>query len=58
MSSLKPQPPKNVTVILSVILVLLGLVGHEIIPSIAGVQDYLMLGGYVLLLLAVYIKGL
>ena len=58
MSSLKPQPPKNATVILSLALVLLGFFGRKIIPDIAGMEDYLILGGYVLLLLAVYIKGL
>lgn len=58
MSSLKPQAPKNATVILSLVLVLLGLFGSKIIPGIAGVADYFVLGAYVLLLLAVYIKGL
>ncbi len=58
MSSLKPQAPKNATVILSLVLVLLGLFGSKIIPGIAGVEDYFVLGAYVLLLLAVYIKGL
>lgn len=58
MSSLKPQAPKNATVILSLVLVLLGLFGSKLIPGLAGVEDYFVLGGYVLLLLAVYIKGL
>ena len=58
MSQLKPQAPKNVTILISAILVLLGLFGAVISPAIADNGDWLLLIGYVLLLLGVYVKGL
>lgn len=58
MSKLKPQAPKNSTVILSVVLVLLGLFGAIISPAIADNGDWFLLAGFVFLLLGVYIKGL
>ena len=58
MSKLKPQAPKNTTVILSVVLVLLGLFGAVISPAIADNGDWFLLAGFVFLLLGVYIKGL
>jgi hypothetical protein len=54
----KPQAPKNVTVLVSVILVLLGLFGAVISPAIADNGDWFLLAGFVLLLLGVYVKGL
>ncbi len=58
MSKLSPQSPKNTTVIISVVLVLLGLFGASITPEIAQNSQWFILGGFVLLLLGVYIKGL
>ena len=58
MSSIKPQAPKNITVLISVILVLLGHFGGEIAPEIARNGDWFALAGFVLLLLGVYVKGL
>ena len=58
MSNLNPQAPKNTTVIVSVVLVLLALFGATLHPTIADNGDWLLLGAYVLLLLGVYIKGL
>lgn len=58
MSQLRPQAPKNVTVLLSVALVALGLLGAFISPAIADNGDWFLLAGFVLLLLGVYVKGL
>ena len=58
MSQLKPHAPKNFTIGISAALVLLGLFGGEISPYFAANGSYLLVGGYVLLLLGVYIKGL
>lgn len=58
MSQLKPQAPKNSTVLVSIILVLLGFFGAVISPAIADNGDWFLLGGFVFLLLGVYVKGL
>lgn len=58
MSQLKARAPKNVTVIISIVLVLLGHFGTSIDPVIAKNGDWMVVAGYVLLLLGVYIKGL
>ncbi len=58
MSQIKPQAPKNVTVLISIILVLLGFFGAQIAPAVADNGDWFLLAGFVLLLLGVYIKGL
>jgi len=58
MNQLKPQAPKNITVLISVILVLLGLLGAMVVPAIADNGDWFLLAGFVLLLLGVYVKGL
>ena len=58
MSQLSPQAPKNVTVLISVILVGLGLLGAFISPAIADNGDWFLLVGYVILLLGVYVKGM
>jgi hypothetical protein len=58
MNQLIPQAPKNRTVLISVILVLLGLFGAVLSPTIADNGDWFLLAGFVLLLLGVYVKGL
>ena len=58
MSQLSPQAPKNSTVIISVALVALGLLGAFISPAIADNGDWFLLAGFVLLLLGVFVKGL
>lgn len=58
MNKLSPQAPKNSTVIISVVLVLLGLFGATISPVIAANGDWILLAGYVFLLLGVYVRGL
>ncbi len=58
MSDLTPQAPKNSTVMISIALVLFGLLGAFVIPAIADNGDWLLLAGFVLLLLGVYVKGL
>jgi hypothetical protein len=58
MSKLLPQAPKNSTVIISVVLVLLGLLGASFSPAIADNGDWFLLAGFILLLAGVYIKGL
>ena len=58
MSTLSPQAPKNSTVIISIVLVLLGLFGAFVSPTIADNGDWFLLAGFVLLLVGVYVKGL
>ncbi|MFT4533861.1 MAG: hypothetical protein ACJA1A_001882 [Saprospiraceae bacterium] len=58
MSQINAQAPKNITVLISVILVLLGLFGAVLSPVIADNGDWLLLAGFILLLLGVYVKGL
>ncbi len=58
MSKLLPQAPKNSTVIISIVLVLLGLFGAMISPTIADNGDWFLLAGVAFLLVAVYVKGL
>ena len=58
MSKLTTQAPKQTTVIVSVVLVLLGLLGAMISPAIAENGDWFLLAGFVALLLGVYVKGL
>jgi hypothetical protein len=58
MSDIRTQAPKNITVIISLILVVLGLFGANLNPSIAANDTLFMLAGYALLLLGVFIKGL
>lgn len=58
MSNLSAQTPKKTTVILSLVLVLLGVLGSHIHPILAENSNWLVLAGYVLLLLGVYLKGL
>ncbi|WP_161635270.1 hypothetical protein [Aquimarina macrocephali] len=58
MSNLSAQTPKKITVIISIVLVLLGLLGSRIHPVLAENSNWLVLAGYVLLLLGVYLKGL
>lgn len=58
MNKLIPQAPKNRTVIISIVLVLLGIFGAFISPTIAENGDWFLLAGFVLLLLGVYLKGL
>ena len=58
MSQMKPHAPKNTTVLASIIIVLIGLFGAPISPVIADNGDWLLLAGFVLLLLGVYVKGL
>ena len=57
-NKLKPQAPKNTTVIISIALVILGLLGAVISPAIADNGDWFLLAGFVLLLVGVYVKGL
>ena len=58
MSNFSPQAPKNRTVVISLVLVLLGLLGAAISPTIADNGDWFLLAGYIILLLGVYLKGL
>lgn len=58
MSSLLPQAPKQTTVIISVVLVAIGLLGALVSPAIADNGDWFLLAGFVLLLVGVYVKGL
>ena len=58
MSNLLPQAPKNSTVLISVLLVLVGLLGAFVSPVLAENGDWFLLAGFVLLLLGVYVKGL
>lgn len=58
MSQLSPQAPKNSTVIISVALVALGLLGAFVSPAIADNGDWFLLAGFIFLLLGVYVKGL
>ncbi|MBK8504684.1 MAG: hypothetical protein IPL46_22225 [Saprospiraceae bacterium] len=58
MSQLTLQAPKQSTVLISVILILLGFFGSLISPGLADNGDWFLLAGYVLLLLGVYVKGL
>ncbi|WP_160112065.1 MULTISPECIES: hypothetical protein [Aquimarina] len=58
MSNLSAHTPKKITVIISIVLVLLGLLGSHIHPVLAANSNWLVLAGYVLLLLGVYLKGL
>jgi hypothetical protein len=58
MSTVSPQAPKQSTVIISVVLVLLGLFGAAVSPTIADNGDWFLLAGFVFLLLGVYVKGL
>jgi len=58
MSLPKPQAPKTTTVLISSGLVLLGLLGAFIIPAIADNGDFILLAGFIFLLLGVYVKGL
>lgn len=58
MSLPKPQAPKTTTVLISSGLVLLGLLGAAIIPAIADNGDFILLAGFIFLLLGVYVKGL
>ncbi|MEZ5043914.1 MAG: hypothetical protein R2828_28720 [Saprospiraceae bacterium] len=58
MSQPKPQAPKNVTVLISIAVVLLGLFGAFISPTIANNGDWFLLIGFVILLLGVYVKGM
>lgn len=58
MSQLKAHTPKNVTILISAILVLIGQFGGSIDPFIAQNGDWIVIAGYVLLLLGVYLKGL
>ena len=58
MSQPRPQAPKRSTVLISGALVLLGLLGAFISPTVADNGDWFLLAGYVLLILGVYVKGL
>jgi len=58
MSKLSPQAPKQVTVIISVALVLLGLLGALVSPAIADNGDWFLLAGFIVLLLGVYLRGM
>lgn len=58
MSQPKPQAPKQSTVLISAGLVLLGLFGAAVSPTIADNGDWLLLAGWALLMLGVYVKGL
>ncbi len=58
MGILTPQSPKTNTVIVSFLLVLAGYFGASYIPAIAEHKDWLLIGGYLILLLGVYIRGL
>jgi hypothetical protein len=58
MAQLAPQAPKNVTVLVSAAIVVLGLLGAFISPAIASNGDWFLLIGYIILLLGVYVKGM
>jgi hypothetical protein len=58
MSQPTPQAPKQSTVLISVILIFLGFFGSLISPALADNGDWFLLGGYIILLLGVYVKGL
>ncbi len=58
MSQLTTQAPKQSTVLISVILVLLGFFGSLISPTLADNGDWFLLAGFILLLLGVFVKGL
>jgi hypothetical protein len=58
MAKLLPQTPKQSTVIISIVLVLLGLFGALISPVMAENGDWFLLAGFIVLLLGVYLKGL
>ena len=58
MGILTPSSPKTNTVIVSLLLVLAGYFGALYIPSIAEHKEWLLIGGYVILLFGVYIRGL
>ena len=58
MSDLKPRAPKMSTVIISTLLVLVGHFGHSLAPFVAENGNFIALGGFVLLLLGIFLKGL
>lgn len=58
MSRLIPQAPKQSTVLISIVLVLIGLFGAILSPTIADNGDWFLLAGFVFLLLGIYVKGL
>lgn len=58
MGILTPQTPKTNTVIISLLIVLGAYFGASYIPTVANQRDMVMLGGYLILLLGVYIRDL
>ncbi|WP_235297456.1 hypothetical protein [Portibacter marinus] len=57
MSSLKTQAPKMITVVISLVLVLIALLGATVSPAIADNGDWLLLIGYIILVVGVFVKG-
>jgi hypothetical protein len=56
---MKPRAPKVITFWISVILAVLGFLGHSgVIASFAAYDFWLVLAGFVLLALGVLLKGL
>ncbi len=58
MSNFNPSTPKTSTVIISLVVVLLGLFGAMISPTLADNGDWFLLAGYIILLVGVYVRGL
>jgi len=58
MGILTPSSPKTNTVIVSLLLELGAYFGASYVPYISDNKDLVFLGGYLILLLGVYIRGL
>jgi len=58
MGLLTPSSPKTNTVIVSLLLVVGAYYGASYVPFISENRDFVFLGGYIILLLGVYIRGL
>jgi len=58
MGFLTPQSPKTNTVIISLLLVFGAYFGASYVSFISDNRDFVFIGGYLLLLLGVYVRGL
>jgi hypothetical protein len=55
---MKLTPPKKTTFYISLVLALLGLIGYFItIPVVSGIAFFLVLAGYIVLVLGLLLKG-
>lgn len=55
---MKFNPPKKVTFYISVVLALLGLLGVFGVPVLSGFAFWLLLAGYVVLAVSLFVKGM